>query len=96
MVGGGRGAFIGGVHRTAAAIAGNWALVAGALSSTPEKARASGFDLGLAPGRTYGSWSEMLERESALPPETRIEAVATYGRFRQFQVNVDEKFLIKK
>jgi predicted dehydrogenase len=37
MIGGGQGAFIGGVHRTAAAIAGNWQLVAGALSSTPDK-----------------------------------------------------------
>lgn len=76
MIGGGQGAFIGGVHRTAAAIAGNWQLVAGALSSTPEKARASGADLGLDPARTYGSWAEMLEREAALPADQRIEAVA--------------------
>lgn len=76
MIGGGQGAFIGGVHRTAAAIAGNWQLVAGALSSTPEKAKASGAELGLDPARTYGSWAEMLEREAALPAEQRIEAVA--------------------
>lgn len=76
MIGGGQGAFIGGVHRTAAAIAGNWRLVAGALSSTPEKARASGVELGLAEDRTYGSWAEMLEREAALPADQRIEAVA--------------------
>jgi predicted dehydrogenase len=76
MIGGGQGAFIGGVHRTAAAIAGNWQLVAGALSSTPEKARASGAEIGLPEDRTYGSWAEMLERESALPIERRIEAVA--------------------
>lgn len=76
MIGGGQGAFIGGVHRTAAAIAGNWRLVAGALSSTPEKARASGAELGLDPARTYGSWAEMLEREAALPADQRIEAVA--------------------
>ena len=76
MIGGGQGAFIGGVHRTAAAIAGNWQLVAGALSSTPEKARASGADLGLDPARTYGSWAEMLEREAGLPADQRIEAVA--------------------
>lgn len=76
MIGGGQGAFIGGVHRTAAAIAGNWQLVAGALSSTPEKARASGADLGLDPARSYGSWAEMLEREAALPADQRIEAVA--------------------
>ncbi len=76
MIGGGQGAFIGGVHRTAAAIAGNWVLVAGALSSTPEKSRASGAELGLADDRNYGSWAEMLAREAALPADQRIEAVA--------------------
>lgn len=76
MIGGGQGAFIGGVHRTAAAIAGNWRLVAGAFSSTPEKARASGRDLGVAEDRNYGSWAEMLEREATLPADQRIEAVA--------------------
>jgi predicted dehydrogenase len=76
MVGGGQGAFIGGVHRTAAAIAGNWVLVAGALSSTPEKSRASGAELGLTDDRNYGSWAEMLASEATLPADKRIEAVA--------------------
>ena len=76
MVGGGQGAFIGGVHRTAAAIAGNWQLVAGALSSTPEKAKASGEELGLPADRNYGSWAEMIERENTLPANARIEAVS--------------------
>jgi len=76
MIGGGQGAFIGGVHRTAAAIAGNWQLVAGALSATPDKARASGRDIGLSEARNYGSWAELLEREAALPEDLRIEAVA--------------------
>jgi predicted dehydrogenase len=76
MIGGGQGAFIGGVHRTAAAIAGNWQLVAGALSSTPEKAKASGAALNLPDDRNYGSWQEMLERERALPEGVRIEAVS--------------------
>ncbi len=76
MIGGGQGAFIGGVHRTAAAIAGNWSLVAGAFSSTPEKSRASGAEIGVASDRTYGSWAEMLERESALPADQRIEVVS--------------------
>lgn len=76
MIGGGEGAFIGGVHRTAAAIAGNWQLVAGAFSSTPERAIASGARIGTNPERTYGSWREMLERESALPQGERIEAVS--------------------
>lgn len=76
MIGGGQGAFIGGVHRTAAAIAGNWRLVAGAFSSTPEKSRASGAEIGLPVERVYGSWAEMLEREAALPAGERIEAVS--------------------
>jgi predicted dehydrogenase len=76
MIGGGQGAFIGAVHRTAAAIAGNWQLCAGAFSSTPERSRASGAAIGVAADRVYGSWQEMLEREAALPARTRIEAVA--------------------
>jgi predicted dehydrogenase len=76
MIGGGQGAFIGGVHRTAARIAGNWDLLAGALSATPEKARTSGAEIGLADDRIYGSWAEMLEREAALPADERIEAVS--------------------
>lgn len=76
MIGGGQGAFIGGVHRTAAAIAGNWQLVAGALSSTPEKSKASGEELGLPAHRNYGSWAEMLAQEAALPADVRIEAVS--------------------
>lgn len=76
MIGGGQGAFIGGVHRTAARIAGNWQLVAGAFSSTPEKSRASGAEIGVDPARTYGSFAEMLAREAELPEDVRIEAVA--------------------
>lgn len=76
MVGGGEGAFIGAVHRTAAAIAGNWRLAAGALSASPEKARRSAEAIGLAPERAYGSFAEMMQREIALPPEQRIEAVS--------------------
>ncbi len=76
MIGGGQGAFIGGVHRTAARIAGNWQLVAGAFSSTPEKSKASGAEIGVDLARAYGSWAEMLAREAALPEGERIEAVA--------------------
>jgi predicted dehydrogenase len=65
MVGGGQGAFIGAVHRIAARMDGEYALVAGALSSDPERARASGAELGLDPERTYGSFAEMAEREAA-------------------------------
>lgn len=76
MIGGGNGAFIGGIHRTAAAIAGNWQLVAGAFSSTPDVSRASGLELGIDPARAYGSWQEMLAAEAALPAAERIEVVA--------------------
>ena len=76
MVGGGRGAFIGGVHRKVIALDGEAVLVAGALSTDPERARASGLDLGLEASRSYGSWPEMLEGELALPPEERVELVS--------------------
>ncbi len=76
MIGGGQGAFIGGVHRTAARIAGNWDLVAGAFSSTSEKSRASGIEIGVDPARAYGSFAEMLAAEAALPADRRIEAVS--------------------
>ncbi|MFN4145486.1 MAG: Gfo/Idh/MocA family protein [Runella sp.] len=63
MVGGGRGAFIGGVHRIAAAIDGEIELVCGAFSSTPEKSKASGEDLMLDPTRCYGDFEEMILSE---------------------------------
>ena len=72
MVGGGEGAFIGGVHRIAARLDGQFQLVAGALSSTPEKARASAEALGIA--RSYDSFTAMAEAEASR--EDGIEAVA--------------------
>jgi|TARA_B100000959_G_scaffold280590_1_gene342697 predicted dehydrogenase len=75
MVGGGRDAFIGGVHRMAAALDGSMTLVAGALSSTPEKAIASGGDLGLDEDRCYGTWEDMLAGELARSEDDRIEVV---------------------
>lgn len=74
MVGGGQGAFIGGVHRIAARMDGEFQLVAGALSANPEKARASGVELGLDPDRVYGSYQEMAKAEAKRPDG--IEAVA--------------------
>ena len=76
MVGGGKDAFIGAVHRMAAALDGQIDFVAGALSSTPEKARASGLELGLAENRAYGTWEEMLEGELALSEDERIDFVS--------------------
>jgi predicted dehydrogenase len=63
MVGGGRGAFIGAVHRIAARLDDRWELVAGALSSDPERARLSGEDLLLKPERVYGDFNEMARSE---------------------------------
>ncbi|WP_229665214.1 Gfo/Idh/MocA family protein [Paracoccus acridae] len=74
MVGGGKDAFIGAVHRIASRIDGEFDLVAGALSSTPEKSRDSGAALGLDPDRCYGSFEEMAEAEANR--EGGIEAVA--------------------
>lgn len=76
MVGGGRGAFIGAVHRMAAALDGQIDLVCGAFSSTPEKSRASGADLYLSPDRVYGSYAEMIEREKQLPEDVRMDFVS--------------------
>ncbi len=76
MVGGGRDAFIGAVHRKAAALDGEIDFVAGALSSNPDKAKASGRGLGLADDRNYGTWEEMLEKESARPEGERIDFVS--------------------
>lgn len=75
MVGGGPGAFIGEVHRMAAALDGEWQLVAGAFSSEPERSREQGRRLGMDPARVYGSWREMVEGEAALPEDERIQAV---------------------
>ena len=74
MVGGGKDAFIGEVHRLAARIDGRFDLVAGALSSTPEKARESGAALGLDPSRSYDDFAAMAEAEAGR--EDGIEAVS--------------------
>ncbi|SEK97056.1 Predicted dehydrogenase [Stigmatella aurantiaca] len=76
MVGGGRDAFIGSVHRRAMALDGQMELVAGALSSNPDKARASGKDLGLAPERNHGRWEDLLADELTRPAEERIDFVS--------------------
>jgi predicted dehydrogenase len=74
MVGGGEGAFIGAVHRLAARLDDHYELVAGALSSTPEKAQRSGAALGLAADRTYGDYETMAKAEAGRADA--IEAVA--------------------
>ena len=76
MVGGGRGAFIGAVHRMAANLDGKIELVAGAFSSDPKKSKLSGKDFFLNPSRVYGTYQEMAKGESELPVGERIDFVS--------------------
>ena len=77
MIGGGQGGNIGAVHRMAARLDGQFQLVAGALSSDPERARASGAALGLDPARSYGSFTEMARAEAARPDGVEAVAIVT-------------------
>lgn len=76
MVGGGPDAFIGAVHRRAASLDGLATLGAGAFSSDPEKSRAQGRLLHLAPERVYGSFREMAKQEASRPEGDRIDFVS--------------------
>ena len=75
MVGGGEGAFIGGVHRMAAALDQQIELVAGCFSRDPENTRRTGQALYLDPARCYASYEEMAAREAQLPADQRIDFV---------------------
>ena len=77
LVGGGQGAFIGRVHATAAVLDNRAALVAGALSSDPAKAKASAPDYDIPADRAYGSYKEMAEREAKRPDKIDFVSVAT-------------------
>jgi predicted dehydrogenase len=76
MVGGGRGAFIGAVHRIAAAMDQQVELVCGAFSSDPDRSKASGTDFFLPPSRCYGSYEEMIKAEKKLPANERMDFIA--------------------
>ena len=76
MIGGGPGAFIGAVHRLAASMDGEIELVCGAFSSDPGKSKLTGQELHLEPGRVYGSYQEMIEKESLLPSDSRMDIVS--------------------
>lgn len=76
MVGGGKDAFIGAVHRIAANMDGLIELCCGAFSSNPEKAKASGRALFIEDSRNYGSYAEMFEAESQLPADRRMQFVS--------------------
>ena len=73
MVGGGRGAFIGALHRIAAAMDGQIELVCGAFSSDPQRSKDSGADFFLPANRCYGTYEEMIRAEAKLPLGERMD-----------------------
>lgn len=77
MIGGGEGAFIGGVHRMAARLDDRWTLVAGAFSRDAGRSRAFGQGLGLADDRCYGDWQAMAKAEASRPDGLDAVAIVT-------------------
>ncbi|MDP2261489.1 MAG: Gfo/Idh/MocA family oxidoreductase [Caulobacter sp.] len=77
MIGGGEGAFIGGVHRMAARLDDRWTLVAGAFSSDAGRSRAFGQSLGLSDDRCYGDWRAMARAEAVRPDGIDAVAIVT-------------------
>ncbi|MFL9871016.1 Gfo/Idh/MocA family protein [Paraburkholderia megapolitana] len=75
MVGGGQGAFIGAVHRIAARLDDRFELVAGALSSDPQRAQSSAAEAGIA--RSYTDWREMARAEAARDDGIDVVAIVT-------------------
>lgn len=73
MIGGGEGAFIGAVHRHAAALDGQTELVCGAFSRNQDNNQRTGASLGISPNRLYASWQQLLEAEAALPAAQRMQ-----------------------
>ena len=76
MIGGGQGAFIGAIHRMAAALDGLYELTAGAFSSDADKSRATGVLLGLPADRVYGSFQELIAQEQQRPEAERVQVIA--------------------
>ncbi len=77
MIGGGKDSFIGSVHRTASRIDDKYIFVAGCLSSTPEKSKISGNELGLHPSRIYNSFKEMADKESKREDGIDVVSIVT-------------------
>ncbi|MBC8356081.1 MAG: Gfo/Idh/MocA family oxidoreductase [Planctomycetes bacterium] len=87
LVGGGGNAFIGRVHATAAQLDNRAELVAGALSSNPDKSRAAAPSFGIADDRAYGSVGELIEAELALPADQRADFVSiATPNFTHFEI----------
>lgn len=76
MIGGGKGAFIGALHRIASRLDDEYTLVCGAFSSNAEKSKESGKSLGLDAQRIYASYNELFEKEKNLPANERMEVVS--------------------
>jgi len=76
MIGGGQGAFIGAIHRLAAALDGLYALTAGAFSGDPEKSHAMGVLLGLPAERVYDSYQALIEAEKQRSEAERVQVIA--------------------
>jgi predicted dehydrogenase len=98
MIGGGRGSFIGPVHRLAAAMDGRAELVAGAFSSDPRRARATGRELFLDPRRTYPDYRTMLAAERARPAGERLDfvviATPNHEHFRPAKLFLEAGFAV--
>lgn len=75
MIGGGKGAFIGAVHRMVATLDGQIELVAGAFSSNPSVSKETGQELFLDSSRVYGDYISMLDKEALLPADKKIDIV---------------------
>jgi predicted dehydrogenase len=96
MVGGGKNAFIGAVHRIAANMDGQIELVCGAFSSDPERAKESGRALFLEESRNYASYKEMFEAEKAMPEDQRMQFVSivtpNFAHFEPAMLALDHGF----
>ena len=96
MVGGGKDAFIGAIHRLAANMDGLIEIVCGALSINPEIAKASGEMLFLSPDRTYLTFDEMITKESLLPADKRMDFVTivtpNFAHFAPAMMALDHGF----
>jgi predicted dehydrogenase len=77
VIGGGPGSFIGAMHRSAARLDDRYELVAGALSSDPERSRSAGIEIGLEEDRAYGDALELLDAEASRPDGAEVIAIMT-------------------
>lgn len=77
MIGGGEGAYIGGIHRYAARLDGQYDLVAGAFDISAEKGRAFAASIGVDPARAYGTYAELIEGERTRMDRVDVVAICT-------------------